>query len=157
FFLGWIVCGAYAVDALLRRAADAKRILLAGGVTVLISGANPNGFAVLPTLLEYRHSALQSTLIEWSPADLFGPPWPFVILLYGGALALLFAWKRVRPVDWILFAAFAAAAVAAFRNEILIGLLAPVLIATYFPKRFKWRPPTLVYAVLPTLMIAIGW
>ena len=133
FFLGWVVCGAYGAEAVLRRAPNVRRVLLAGGCAVLVSGLNPNGFGALATVLRYRHSALQSTLIEWSRADLWGPPYAFDLLLYGAALALLLSWKRVRPADWILFAAFSAAAVTAFRNEMLIGLLAPVLIAAYFP------------------------
>ena len=140
FFLGWVVCGAYGAEAVFRRAPNARRVLLAGGLAVLVSGLNPNGYGALATVLRYRHSALQSTLIEWSRADLWGPPYAFDLLLYGAGLALLLSWKRVRPADWILFAAFSAAAVTAFRNEMLIGLLAPVLITAYFP--WRWRPGT---------------
>src|SRR5262249_16518690 len=62
FFLGWIVCAAY----LSRRT---RWYCLAA---VAISGLNPNGFRVLETLLLYRQSALQSTLIEWSKPYLWG-------------------------------------------------------------------------------------
>jgi hypothetical protein len=137
YFLGWIVCGAFAAESLLRRAPDARRVLLTSGLAVALSGLNPNGFAALATVLRYRRSPLQASLIEWARADLWGPPYAFDLLLYGAALALLLSWKRVRPADWILFAAFAAAAVAAFRNEMLVGILAPVLIAAYFP----WKRP----------------
>jgi hypothetical protein len=133
FFLGWIVCGAYAAESLLRRAPDRRRVLLVSGLAIVLSGLNPNGYAALETVLRYRRSPLQSTLIEWAHADLWGPPYAFDLLLYGAALSLLLSWKRVRPADWILFAAFAAASITAFRNEMLIGLLAPVLIAAYFP------------------------
>jgi hypothetical protein len=107
FFLGWMVCGAYCAEALLRRSADLRRILLSSGLAVLLSGLNPNGFATLATVLRYRQSPLQSTLIEWSPADLWGSPYTFDLLLYGAAIALLLSWKRVRPADWFLFAALA--------------------------------------------------
>ena len=133
FFLGWVVCGAYAAEALARRAPDARRVLLMSGLAVVLSGLNPNGYAALETVLRYRRSPLQSTLIEWSRADLWGSPYAFDLLLYVAAIALLLSWKRVRVSDWILFAAFAAASITAFRNEMLIGLLAPVLIASYFP------------------------
>ena len=139
-FLGWIVCGAYAAEALLRRAPDVRRVLLMSGLTVVFSGLNPNGYAALATVLRYRRSPLQATLIEWSRADLWGSPYAFDLLLYGAALALLLSWKRVRPADWILFAAFAGASITAFRNEMLIGLLAPLLIAAYFP--WKRRLPS---------------
>ena len=153
FFLGWIVCGAYTAESLLRRAPDTRRVLLMGGLTVALSGLNPNGYAALATVLRYRQSPLQATLIEWSRADLWGSPYAFDLLLYGAALALLLSWKRVRPADWILFAVFAAAALTAFRNEMLIGLLAPVLIAAYFP--WKRRLPAAAH-LAATLALACG-
>jgi len=137
FFLGWIVCGAYAAESVLRRAPDTRRVLLMSGLAVLLSGLNPNGYAAIATVLRYRQSPMQATLIEWSRADLWGSPYAFDVLLYAAALILLFSWKRVRPADWMLFAAFAAAALTAFRNELLIGLLAPVLIAAYFPWKLR--------------------
>jgi hypothetical protein len=45
-------------------------------------------------------------------------------------------------VDWLLFLAFAPAAVSAQRNTFLIGFLAPILIASYFP----WKPRFPVFA-----------
>lgn len=137
FFLGWMVCGAFSAEAIFRRAPDRRSVLAMSGLAVVLSGLNPNGFAALATVLRYRQSPLQSTLIEWSRADLWGPPYAFDLLLYMTALALMFSWKRVRPADWILFVLFAGAALTAFRNEMLIGLLAPVLIAAYFP----WKRP----------------
>jgi hypothetical protein len=152
FFLGWMVCGAYCAEALLRRSADTRRVLLTSGLTIALSGLNPNGFATLATVLRYRQSPLQSTLIEWAPADLWGSPYAFDLLLYAAAIALLLSWKRVRPADWLLFAAFSAAALTAFRNEMLIGLLAPILIATYFP--WKRRLPVLAQAAVPVMLAA---
>jgi hypothetical protein len=160
FFLGWIVCAAYAVDALMRRAPDRKRVLVAAAAAVLACGLNPNGFAALATLARYRQSPMQATLIEWSRADLWGPPYAFDLLLYGAAAALLLAWRRVRISDWLLFAAFAAAAVMAFRNEMLVGLLAPVLIASYAPKRWTgWieARASLGWALLALLVVATIW
>ena len=133
FFLGWVVCGAYAADAFLRKSAGFRRVALYGAAAVLVSGINPNGFGVVASLIDYRRSTMQSTLIEWSRSSLWGPPYSFDILLYAAALSLLLAWKRVRPADWLLFAAFAVAALMAFRNQMLIALLAPVVIAAYFP------------------------
>ncbi len=156
FFLGWMVCGAYCAEALLRRSAGLRRILLSSGLAVLLSGLNPNGFATLATVLRYRHSPLQSTLIEWSPADLWGSPYAFDLLLYGAAIALLLSWKRVRPADWFLFAAFGAAALTAFRNEMLIGLLAPILIAAYFPWKRR-LPAAASFAAMLILVSATAW
>ena len=158
FFLGWIVCAAYAADAVLRRLPDARRALLASAATIGISVFNPNGFAAIPTLLRYRQSPLQSTLIEWSRADLWGPPWAFDILLYAAAILLLLAWRRVRPAHWILFGLFAAAALSAFRNEPLIAIVAPIFIAAYFPKSVRLPGARLVpYALLLLLAGALVW
>ena len=117
----------------MRRAPDLRRVAAVSGAAVLLSGLNPNGFGVLATLLDYRRSALTATLIEWSRPALWGEPYAFDVLLYASALALVLSWRRVRPADWLLFVAFAAAALTAFRNEMLVGIAAPILIATYFP------------------------
>jgi hypothetical protein len=153
FFLGWIVCGAYALEALARRAPDARRIAIISAVAFAVSGLNPNGFAVIPTILAYRQSALQSSLTEWARPDLWGPPYAFDLLLYGAAATLIASWRRVRLADWMLFAAFAAAALTAFRNELLIGLLAPILIASYFPLK---RPLPLLASYAAAAALAIG-
>jgi hypothetical protein len=153
FFMGWVVCGAYSAEALPRRR---WRIFGASTAAILVSFVNPNGWGALYTLLRYRQSAMQSTLIEWASADLWGPPWAFVILLYGSAIMLAISWRRVRLSDWLLFAAFAAAAISAFRNEMLIGLLAPILIATYFP--WKRPVPVLVpYAAAAAIAAVLVW
>jgi hypothetical protein len=136
FFLGWVVAGAYAAEALLRRVPDARRVLAWSAAAVLASALNPNGYFAIAALFRYRQSALQSSLIEWSRPSLWGSPYAFDLLLYGAAAVLVLAWRKVRPADWILFAAFAAASLVAFRNEMLVGVIAPVLIATYFPARF---------------------
>ena len=156
FFLGWIVCASFCAEALLRRAPDARRVYIISGLAMLLSGLNPNGFTALRAVLSYHHSPLQSTLIEWSRADLWGPPYAFDLFLYAAAAVLLFSWKRVRPADWILFIAFAAASLIAFRNEMLIGLLAPVLIAAYFPWKRRIPVPAQVAAVL-VLAAATVW
>ena len=95
---------------------------------------------------------MTTNLIEWQPPSLWGPPYGFDILLYAAALVLVLSWRKVRPAHWILFAAFAGASLTAFRNTPLIGFLAPVLIAAYFPFRVKvpgglaWAPPILALA-----------
>ena len=163
FFLGWIVCAAYALDALVRSSPNRRNIVIAGLTAVLVSALNPNGFASVATVLRYRQSPLQSTLIEWSRADLWGPPYAFDLLLYAAALSLVLSWRRVRLSDWLLFAAFAAAALLAFRNELLIGLLAPILIASYAPvdrlKPLLARAPAraLPYAALAALAAGTAW
>ncbi len=155
FFLGWIVCGAYAVEALVRRAPDARRLLMVAVAVVLASGLNPNGFGVIPTMLRYRQSYLTSTIIEWRHADLWGDPYGYNILLYLSLPVLAIAWRRVRIADWLLFAFFTWASLTAFRNEIYLGLFAPILIAGYFP----WKRPLPAgarYAAAVALLAAIA-
>src|ERR1019366_1519002 len=78
------------------------------------------------------------------------------LLLYAAAIALLLSWKRVRPADWFLFAAFGAAALTAFRNEMLIGLLAPILIAAYFPWK-RQLPAAAHFTAILALAAATAW
>jgi hypothetical protein len=167
FFLGWVVCGAYCADALLTRAPDARSILAFSGAAVLISGLNPNGFNVVSTLISYRQSPLTATLIEWSRPGFWGEPYAFFLLLYGAAAALALSCRRVRIADWLMFAAFAAASLAAFRNLPLMALLAPILIATYFPwertllAMWQRTPPAMAryaaYAVAAALACGTVW
>jgi hypothetical protein len=159
FVLGWIVLLAYCAETLplwprAQRAADTKRLWLFTLCAIAVSGLNPNGFGVVRTLFAYKQSALTATLIEWQPPKLWGAPYGFDILLYAAAIVLLLSWRKVRPAHWILFAAFAAASLMAFRNTPLIGFLAPILIAAYFPFRLAvprflaWAPPVLAAAAL---------
>jgi hypothetical protein len=163
FFLGWVVCGAYCAQALLTRAPDARRILAFSGAAVLASGLNPNGFNVVSTLVSYRQSPLTATLIEWSRPGFWGEPYAFFLLLYGAAAALALSSKRVRIADWFLFAAFAAASLAAFRNVPLMALLAPILIATYFPWQSRlpamWQRklPAVAYYAAAALACGLLW
>jgi len=145
-FLGWVILGAYT-------AAD-RRLWRVALVSFAASGLNPNWFRIPEILLAYQKSDLVKTLIEWSRPYLWGPPYEFNVLLYGAGAALLLAWRRVERRDWLLFAAFAAAALTAFRNIILIAFLGPVLIAAYLPWRPRWpklAAPALAFALAAAL------
>jgi len=138
FFLGWVVLLAYCAESLLKRfratgLPDSRRLWLVTVCAIAASGLNPNGFGVLSTMFAYRRSTMTANLIEWQPPKLWGSPYGFDILLYAAVLVLVFSWRRVRPAHWILFAAFAGASLVAFRNSALMGFLAPVMIAAYFP------------------------
>jgi hypothetical protein len=149
FFLGWIVLLAYCARPPLR---ENRQLWLVTACAIAASGINPNGFGIVSTVLAYRRSPMTANLIEWQSPKLWGQPYGFDILLYAAALVLILSWRKVRPAHWILFAAFAAASLTAFRNIPLIGFLAPVLIAAYFPFTFKvpsllaWAPPILAAA-----------
>jgi hypothetical protein len=156
YFLGWVVVAAYSAEALFLKwrkkpLPDARRLWIAGAVSVLVSGVNPNGFRILQILLYYRNSYLTSRLLEWASPRLW-PPREFTLLLFGAAALLLWARRGVRLVDWLLFLAFAVAALSAQRNTILIGFLAPILIASYFP----WKPRLPVLAQFAAVALVVG-
>ena len=156
YFLGWVVVAAYSADALFlewrkKPLPDARRLWIVSVLSVLASGANPNGFRILQILLYYRSSYLTSRLLEWAPPRLW-PPGEFAVLLFGAAALLLWARRSARLVDWLLFLAFALAALSAQRNTFLIGFLAPVLIASYFP----WKPRLPVLAQYAAAALVVG-
>jgi hypothetical protein len=60
--------------------------------------------------------------------------------------------QRVRPADWMLFAAFSAAAFSAVRNTAFVGIAAPVWIAGAWPRQ---RPlPAIAKTLTPALLAA---
>jgi hypothetical protein len=163
YFLGWMVLAAYSAEALWLRfrgqpAGDTRQLWMFSAASVLVSGINPNGFRILQVLSYYRNSNQTSKLMEWAP-----PRWlafnEFTLLWLGAAILMLWAYRRVRMVDWLLFAAFAVAAFSAQRNTILVGLIAPIVIVSYFP----WKraiPPLLPFAVSTVAIVtamAVSW
>jgi len=134
FFLGWVVLGAYSVEPLVLRRKD-WRLWIIAAAAIVLSGLNPNGYRVLEILRYYRGSYLTSTLLEWARPSLW-PPGVFTLLVVGAPAVLLWAWRKARVSDWLLWAAFAAAAMTAQRNIILIGFVAPMVMASYLP----WKP-----------------
>ena len=147
FFLGWFAIAAYAVRD--------RRLWAPGALAILVSGLNPNGFRVIPVLLAYRGSNMQSKLLEWAAPALW-PPRAFSVLMAGAAAVLVWARRKVALSDWLLFAGFAAMALAAERNTILIGLWAPVMIASYL----QWKRPlprSMPYVAAGLLLAGLGW
>jgi hypothetical protein len=175
FFLGWVVLLVYCVAEALpvgtrwsvfktRSMAprEARRLWLVTACAIAASALNPNGLAVVSILFRYRQSAMTASNIEWHRPYLWGSPYSFDLLLYAAALVLIVSWRKVWRVDWLLFAAFTVAALLAFRNILLIGIVAPIAIATYFPFRFRiprmavWAAPTLLVSLLGIGVIN-GW
>src|SRR6185312_8222195 len=104
FFLGWLAGGAYSAEALDLRRRD-RELWLVAAISIATSAINPNGFRVIEVLGYFRHSFLQSKLLEWN-APSFSAHWLFTALLFASIGAILWSRKRVRLADWILFAAF---------------------------------------------------
>lgn len=129
FFMGWVVLGCYAVEAL--GSERRKPLWIAAAVSVAVSGLNPSGFGIVGILAGYRQSFLTQTLIEWSRPPLWGPPYVFQILLYATAAVLLLRLRKLRIAHGLLFVAFGAASLLAFRNLPLIAFTAPWLLAVY--------------------------
>jgi hypothetical protein len=159
YFMGWVLLGAYCGEALLLRLhkqppPDEKTLWAASLVAILASGLNPTYFNVVPGLLAYRNSVLQKSLKEWHSPDLWPPGW-YSCLLFAAAGVLIWARRRVRPSDWLLFAVFAAFSLMAQRNMILIGVIAPIVIASYLPEWKRPLPPLTEFAV-PLVLLAIA-
>ena len=88
----------------------------------LASAVNPNGFRVIRVLSSYRASGIQSDNLEWQ-RPIFWEPSMYSFLLFGCLLTLLLGRRRTRPVDWLLYAGFAAVSLMAVRNTIFMGLI----------------------------------
>jgi hypothetical protein len=156
FIMSWILVGAFCAEALYQRLrgqprAGEFRLWLASVATVLASLANPNGWNAVTTILYFRQSKMLSVIAEWRPAVLW-PPGGFVLLLVAGAAVLLWARRKARFVDVLLFALFGLAGVYAIRNVIFIGLFAPVLIATYFPWKTRPLPAAAQFAIAAAIL-----
>ena len=156
FFLGWAPLGAYCAEALFLRwrgrpVPDERRLWLVSAASILASGLNPNGFRAVTILSTYRHSALQGSLLEWQHTALW-PPEAFGVVLFAGLAALLWAGSKARVADWLLFLAFAAASIDVVRNVILIGLIGPIVIASYIP--WKRTLPVLAQFLVAVLVLA---
>jgi hypothetical protein len=156
YFLGLVVVGAYLAEALWKRKAGLRPLLVSTAATALVSGLNPNGYRIAEILLHYRASFLTSRLLEWQ-APRFWPPTVFNALLILGAAVLVWRSGRVRLSDWLLFLAFGAAALTAQRNTILMGWVAPVVIFSALPERKTLRYALPAFAAILVAALAIGF
>ena len=138
FIMGWVVMGAYCAQSLFYRLrgkpeADERRLWTICIGSMLISALNPNGLNVIPVLGYYRQSPLQSSIWEWQRPKYWELS-PFTILMYTSWAILALNIRKSRPVDWMLLGVFTVSGLMAMRNIFLVGLWAPVLLATYLPR-----------------------
>jgi hypothetical protein len=160
FFLGWVVLAAWSAEALLRRLLTRpfpgdRMLWTVCAISVALSGLNPNGFRIPQILGYYRGSFLTSRLLEWAPTQWWPPRW-YSLLLFGAVAVLLWARGRVRVVDWLLFAAFSVAALMAYRNVVLIGIVAPILIVSYLPEWKRGSPVLLQFSAAAAVIAALA-
>jgi hypothetical protein len=137
FFMGFVVLGSYCAESLWQRGrgkpeAGERRLWRVAAACVPAAFLNPNGFLAVWVLAAYHQSSLQNTLYEWQKPALWPPT--FLNLLLLGAVAVL-VWQRwrSRAADWLLLGLFGAAYLAALRNTNLLGMVAPMLIASLVP------------------------
>ena len=154
YVVGWLLLAAYCAEDLLKHSPD-RRLLWIAPAAILVSFVNPNGFEVVRVLFYYRQSFLTSTLLEWAPPSLW-PPRAFVWLLLTGGGVLIWRHAKVRPVDWILFVSFGAAALTAERNVVFAGMVAPIVIVSYVPCNRR-NPRWLAYGALGALIALVAW
>ncbi len=160
YFLGWVVMAAYSAEALLlrmrKRPLPGDRTLwVVCALSVALSGVNPNGFRIPEILQYYRGSFLTSRLLEWAPTQWWPPRW-YSLLLVAAAALLWWARRRVRPVDWLLLGAFALAAFTAYRNVALVGIVAPIVVASYLPVWKRESPAALQFCALAAIVAALA-
>jgi hypothetical protein len=160
FIMGWAVAVSYCAEGLYQRlkgmpAPDLGKICGISILAVFASFFNPNGFRVLTVILHYQSSPLQTHILEWNHAA-WWPPDPHNLLMISTALVLLWARRRVRPADWLLFVLLGAASSMAVRNVIFIGCIGPVVLATYSPRWKRPVPAVWEYAAAALLVLALG-
>jgi len=159
FFLGWALVGAYCAEPLLARyrgrpQTGDKKLYLIGAIAIAASGLNPNFFTPVIMPLLYRDSVMQKLIWEWQHTALW-PLEPFQVMFFITLIVTLLAWRRVRLTDWLLFLAFGAGALWAVRNVMLFGIVAPFLIAAYFPWKRAW-PAIAQFAAAGLLVLGLG-
>jgi hypothetical protein len=135
FFMGFVVLGIYCGESLWKRfrgkpEPDERRLWLVTAVCVPFAFLNPNGFQTLYILLAYNQSTLTRSIYEWQKPPLW-PPSFLNLLLYAAAAVLVWKRKETRLADWLLLGLFGAAYLQAVRNSNLLGLVAPMILATY--------------------------
>ncbi|HMD70258.1 MAG TPA: hypothetical protein VKF41_02885 [Bryobacteraceae bacterium] len=162
FVLGWVALGGYCAQAVWLRwrgrpAADERRLWWVTACSVAVTGLNPNGFRIFQVLAGYHGSSMQAAILEWQPPHC-GELSVYTVLLYAGALSLMWARRRARLVDWLLFALFAAASISALRNGFLIAILGPAVIAAYFPwkRAMAWVGQGVLLALVISTYLTVG-
>ncbi len=160
FLMGWVITGAYSAEAVWLRLrgkplADERKVWIVSALAIFATFWNPNGWNIVEVMRYYRQSPLQTSIFEWNyPA--WWPPDRYNLTMVATIATMLWSWRRVRFVDWLLFAAFGGAAATALRNVIFIAFIGPVMIATYLPAWKRHVPAILEFAGAAALAVMIA-
>jgi hypothetical protein len=157
YFAGWVVLGAYCGESLIERLrgkpqTDERTLWLWCILGFLAGGLNPTFFGIVPAMFAYRQSFLQNTLREWHPPALNQFSW-YLVLLIGAAVTLVWARRRARYADWLMYLVFAVLSLMAQRNVIFIGIVGPLIIGSQIPLK-RFAGPALDIALALALAIA---
>jgi len=114
---------------------------------------NPAFFGIIPGMIAYRQSFMQNTLREWHAPALAQISW-YLALMVGALAVLIWARRRARPADWLMFVVFGTLSLMARRNVIFLGMIGPVAIFSYLPSLKRFARPAVEYAV--GALIAVG-
>ena len=158
YFMGWVLLGAYCGEALFQRLrkqppTDEKTLWAASLLAILASGLNPTYFNVIPGMFAYQQSLLQEVAEGMALARALA------------AELVQRACSSARPA--CCFGRGAARAprtgccspssprfsLMAQRNVILIGLIAPIVIAIYLPE-WKRPLPRIAEFAVPLVLLA---
>ena len=159
YFAGWLVMGAYCGEAIIRRLrgkpdADERALLGWSILAFLASAVNPTMFGIIPAMFAYRQSFMQNSLREWHVPALNHVSW-YLALLLGSAAALIYARRRARPADWLMFLFFGGLSLMAQRNEIFLAMVGPVITLSYLPPVKFFDKPWRDYAVAILLIVIL--
>ncbi len=139
FFMGGFVCAVYLLASWRQKSPQTSAIFKWCALALVTCGINPNLWSAATILGNYSRSALTAQLVEWHSPSWFAPPYAFPLLTLAVPAVLFRSWRRLRLADALLYLAFTAAAWTAFRNIPFFALIAPMLLASYWP--FAWRLP----------------
>lgn len=158
FLIG--VFGMYAVQAVLNSAEKFKIAAMLGAVALAMAGAsalNPYGLhQLLMPFYALANDDLVNSVNEFLPVldTVYAPQ--FIAVALAGAVAILFSPQR-RPVDILLFLAFAVLAFRYARNIALLGIVSYVAITNTFGSWVGRLANTRARKIIAaTLSVAIG-
>src|SRR5579871_3093113 len=156
YLMGWAIAGAYSAEAVFwhwrgRPLADERKVWIVSALAIFATYWNPNAWNAVQVMRHYRDSPLQISILEWN----YPAWWPldrFPIMMIATIAVLVWARRRVRVVDWLLFAALGGAATMALRNVIFTAVIGPLILATYLPAWKRRVPVILEYAAAGVLI-----